>query len=312
MSGGEGGDGSEDMDEPPLFRPSTAAGATGPLAVDAAPAAASTVDHRMTNGAVSTVSSSSSSEHARHVAAVVASTNGSGSANNLSGGWYWRTSGSSGGSSEQDSLLSSYILPSHPHPLDSDVVIFGKEMIGEEDVDVARSDSPLLGFGSDSDEEGGAAAQETHEPDLKIHWRSNSSESIMGFPRTPRPEDMDKAYLKLSLPTPKQILPLRSPPRDRLRYPKKGYRRDLPSGLEDGARHNYASMRSPSSKMVGIYLTISFRLNVGMDRTLIGMHAFFFLGYSTRLRHRHLGTAVRQPQVGRSPRTKRLIRPLPP
>ncbi|RXW16474.1 hypothetical protein EST38_g9377 [Candolleomyces aberdarensis] len=225
MEMGDGVD-DEDVDEPPLFSASTYVpvaqrSAKAAAAVDPTPASS----HKKTDSAVSAESSSSSLGHG-HAAAAVASANG------ISGGWYWRTSGSSsGGSSEQDSLLASYILPSHPHSTrgDSDVVVVGEEMLIEGDDVDARSDSPLLGFGSDSEEEGAAARQQqSHEQYLTIHRRSNSSE-FMDFPRTPGPEDMDSAFLTLSPPTPKQVLPLRSPPRDRLRYPKKGYRRDLPT-----------------------------------------------------------------------------------
>lgn len=231
-------------DEPPLFSASTyvpvaqRSGKAGAAAAVDPSSSSTSANHKKTDSAVSSLSTSSSSHS--HGAAAIASANG------ISAGWYWRTSGSSsGGSSEQDSLLASYILPSHPHSTrgDSDVIIIGEEALHEDDVD-ARSDSPLLGFGSDSEEEDAGAAlavQQSHDQLLKIHRRSHSSE-FMDFPRTPGPEDMDSAFLTLSPTTPKQDLKLRSPPRDKLRYPKKGYRRELPSGLDDDVRHFYPSM----------------------------------------------------------------------
>ncbi|RXW12765.1 hypothetical protein EST38_g13089 [Candolleomyces aberdarensis] len=159
--GGDGVD-DEDVDEPPLFSASTYV-PVAQRSVKAA-AAASAVDptptssHKKTDSAVSAGSSSSSFGPRTRSRSCCIRKNG------ISGGWYWRTSGSSsGGSLEQDSLLASYILPSHPHSTrgDSDVVVVGEEMLIEGDVVDARSDSLSLGFGSDSEEEEGAAAPAT-------------------------------------------------------------------------------------------------------------------------------------------------------
>ncbi|KAF6756340.1 hypothetical protein DFP72DRAFT_1116509 [Ephemerocybe angulata] len=229
-------------------------------------------------------------------------------AHTLADSWYWRTSSSGSGSpllapdiqhaqhAQQHTSIRSQ--PSLGHLPDT-----GAEEVDGEDDDEARSDSPLLGFGSDSEEEQDSPQVPTpqdaplpapshlstktsveqlhHHQNLQVrvlHRRSKSSglESDLGvqdFPRTPGLEDMDSAFLvrglspggspveggedhlnlNLGLDEEQKTKLVRSPTRDKLRYPARGYKRDLPSGLEEGMgftpdskRYTTCSIHSPS------------------------------------------------------------------
>ncbi|KAJ3518235.1 hypothetical protein NMY22_g13783 [Coprinellus aureogranulatus] len=136
-----------------------------------------------------------------------------------------------------------------------------------EDQLITRSDSPLLGFGSDSSSPPrspvppphsslthhdslqpphmNAIEDSLHPPhmnaieDLKAaHRRSKSSEDTYDFPRTPGPEDgfldAGSAFGVEEAPhSPSTKDKERDRDRNPLLFPGKGYKRDLPSGLDE-------------------------------------------------------------------------------
>ncbi|KAJ3505611.1 hypothetical protein NMY22_g17521 [Coprinellus aureogranulatus] len=212
--------------------------------------------------------------------------------------WYWRSpspSPTSPSSSEEHigmlSSSSAYVLPSSSSARPSPHIPVSPSSRNPHlhyapttrDQDEARSDSPLLGFGSDSSSpprspvpppSSHSLQPPPHLEDVKAaHRRSKSSEDTYDFPRTPGPEDgfldagsafgAEDGMLFYPLPlfvsvhfpfppvldmemTEKLTFSLldvgvthspstKEKERDRnpLLFPGKGYKRDLPSGLDE-------------------------------------------------------------------------------